>query len=625
MSKRCITCSEVVNYNISTGYYRLISQIMEEEIKYIQGYKSLINDYFKKALTLQVNSGTKLAKLPDDFANATWLDPAPILKITQLIPKIIQKQIENIKIFIDEIEKSLSNLENHIKNKSLEMKKYQQKYDEVSNDLINKYEEIDKAEKSFTNSIKKTEELIIEIHKNKRKIQNVKNGKIKMNDNELKVLNDKTKEYESQKESLINVTKKYEKEYKNIIKNSSTTKYENKFATVINDCINGVKSVCGELTDKAKDTIICFLSSIRDSFKVPLDLVDSNLSMMKNLDEKEIISKTMEDTFNNQCKFTHITPEIYNLKSLEITSIERTSKGSKGNKKKKKKKKEENEDNNENGFIKFEDGFEEMTYFEDDLTLLTVKEMFNNFDLINRNGLDIKIEEEKNEAKKYINRLLLNMSKEENSKNFDDFNIIEIDDCEPFGDEDKNVFQTLLNRHHNRVIFLHKLNDYRTCSLLEVKERMYNILGDLFTYLIDISKIEKDYHSIEMTIILSKTYYKLENKKKIYLQNFIKNNECFKTKDFWEELLLYSMSKEIIRSKKNDDDNKKEDEKVLKEKNSNIVFSQLLSLIDNMFDFEVDGEKIKQIIEYRVDYYKLDDKLKKTINDVVNSKLKSKK
>jgi DNA repair ATPase RecN len=152
------------------------------------------------------------------------------------------------------------------------MKKYQQKYDEVSNDLINKYEEIDKAEKSFESSIKKTEELIIEIYKNKRKIQNVKNGKLKMNDNELKVLNDKTKEYESQKESLINATKKFEKEYKNIIKNSSTSKYENKFATVINDCINGVKSVCGELTDKTKDTIITFLSSIRDSFKVPLDL-----------------------------------------------------------------------------------------------------------------------------------------------------------------------------------------------------------------------------------------------------------------------------------------------------------------------------------------------------------------
>ena len=135
-----VKCSEVVNYNISTGYFRLISQVLEDEIKYIQGYKSLINDYFKKTLTLQVNSGTKLAKLPDDFANATWLDPAPILKITQLIPKIIQKQIENIKIFIEEIEKSLTNLENHIKNKSLEMKKYQQKYDEVSNDLINKYE-----------------------------------------------------------------------------------------------------------------------------------------------------------------------------------------------------------------------------------------------------------------------------------------------------------------------------------------------------------------------------------------------------------------------------------------------------------------------------------------------------
>ena len=127
-----------------------------------------------------------------------------------------------------------------------------------------------------------------------------------------------------------------------------------------------------------------------------------------------------------------------------------------------------------------------------------------------------------------------------------------------------------------------------------------------------------------MAIILSKTYYKLENDKKIYIQNLIKNNDYFKTKDFWEELLIYSISKEIIRSKKRDEDNTIGTEDILNEKNANIVFSQLLSLIDNMFDFDVDGEMIKQIIDPRIEYYKVNDKLKKTIYDVIETKLKSK-
>ena len=40
-----------------------------------------------------------------------------------------------------------------------------------------------------------------------------------------------------------------------------------------------------------------------------------------------------------------------------------------------------------------------MTYFEDDIILYTVRDMFNNFDLINHNGINIDIEEEKNITK----------------------------------------------------------------------------------------------------------------------------------------------------------------------------------------------------------------------------------
>ena len=628
-----IKCSEVVNYNISTGYYRLVMEMFEEEIKYIREYKSLVNDYFKKSLNLQVNLGSKLGKLPDNFANATWLDSSQILKLAQQIPKIIQKQIENLKIFMDEIEKPLNLLDNFFKNKSSEMKKLQQKYDDINNDLVKKYIDIERIKISFTNSINKTEDTIMKSYENKKKIDDAKKGKIKLKEEELKLLNDKNKEYESQKKSLINSTKKYESEYKSIIK--TTTKIEDKFIIIINECIIGIKNVVGEITDKFKDTIIAFLASIRDSFKVPLDLLDNNLTNMKNLNEKEIMDVAMEATFNRESNLKHITPVRYSLRTLENPIIEssknRSSKGSRGSKgskgsngKSKNKNKGENKGNeNNNGFVKFEDGFEEMTYFEDDLPLLTVKEMFINFDLINHNGLNIQVEEEKNEAKKYINKLITNMS-QESSKNLNDYNFINIDECSPFTEEEKLKLKTLLNKHHNRVIFLHKLNDYRTCSLFELKEKEFQTLGELFSFLIDISKKEEDYHCVEMAIILSKTYYMLENNNKIYIQSLIQNNKYFKTKDFWEALLIYSISKEVIRSKKNDEENKDNQEK-LNEKNANIVFSQLLSLIDNMFDFGVDGEMIKQIIEPRIEYYKVDEKSRKPINDYIESKIKAKK
>lgn len=623
-----IKCSEVVNFNLSNSYYRFISEIFEEEIKYIRGYKILINEYFKKSLDLQVASGVKLGKPPESFANATWIDSSQILKLTQIIPKIIQKQIENIKIFVEEIEKSINVLDDYFKNKASEVKKFQKKYDDISNDLIKKYVDIEKVKISFFNAITKSEDLITKSLENKKKIDDAKSGKVKINENDLKLLMDKSKEYESQKKSQISSTKKYENEYKNTIKNSAKT--EDKFIAVINDCINGIKNVTGEVADKLKDTIITFSNTIRNSFKVPLDLIDSNLALIQKLDEKEIMKKIMEATFNYESKYLHVTPERYSLRILEKEINEnnknRSSKGSKGSNgknKNKNKNKGDNNDENQKGFIKFEDGFEEMGYFEDDFTLLTVKEMFNNFELINHNGLNIKVEEEKNEAKKYINKLIANLSQESN-KIPNDYNFINIDETEAFTQNEKTNLLNLLSKHHNRVIFLHKLNDYRTSSLFELKEKEYNILGELFTYLIDISKKEKDYHCVEMAIILSKTYYKMENNKKIYIQNLIQSNEYFKTKDFWEELLIYSISKEIIRSKKRDEDNI-ENEEVLNEKNANIVFSQLLSLIDNMFDFGVEGDMIKQIIEPRIEYYKVNDKMKKTINDVIESKLKAKK
>ena len=602
-----IKCSEVVNYNICKGYYGLISKMLEEELKYIIDYKSILNDYFKKALNLQVNLGTKLSMPPDEYKNASWLNIEPIIQLTQQVPKIIQKQIENNKNFIDEVDKNIKNIENFLKEKAKIMKKFEEKYNDVNDVLIKKYIEVEKNKINFLNSINKSEDIIFKFYENKKQLDETQTNQQGV---DLKILLDKNKEYETQKKAIIKETKKYENEYVDIIKNSG--KYEDKFIKQINECISGIKDVCLEMTDKIKDIIIKFGFWLRDSFKAPLDVIDNETNYFNENNIKQNMDTAMVKTFNNEQKFVNIIPTKYELKSLIIVDNyeSRFSWGSKGSKGKNKKKRKNTDEEPKNGMVKFEDGFEEMTYFEDDSTLFTAQEIFSNFELIITNGIDIKIEIEKNHTKNLITKILSNIQSGNANTLINDGEI--------------NELKNLLNTHSNRVIFLHKLNDYRALCLYELPEKYYKLFGNLFSYIIDVSQKENDYHSVEMVIILSKTYYMLMDKKnKLYLQDVISNNECFKMKDFWEELLIYSISKEVVQSNKREAIGR-DDEKKLKTKNDNIIFSQLLSLIDNMFDFGVEENLVKAIIEPKIKFYKVEEKLSKTINDVMESKIKAK-
>ena len=602
-----IKCSEVVNYNICKGYYGLISKMLEEELKYIIDYKSILNDYFKKALNLQVNLGTKLSMPPDEYKNASWLNIEPIIQLTQQVPKIIQKQIENNKNFIDEVDKNIKTIENFLKEKAKIMKKFEEKYNDVNDVLIKKYIEVEKNKINFLNSINKSEDIIFKFYENKKQLDETQTNQQGV---DLKILLDKNKEYETQKKAIIKETKKYENEYVDIIKNSG--KYEDKFIKQINECISGIKDVCLEMTDKIKDIIIKFGFWLRDSFKAPLDVIDNETNYFNENNIKQNMDTAMVKTFNNEQKFVNIIPTKYELKSLIIVDNyeSRFSWGSKGSKGKNKKKRKNTDEEPKNGMVKFEDGFEEMTYFEDDSTLFTAQEIFSNFELIITNGIDIKIEIEKNHTKNLITKILSNIQSGNANTLINDGEI--------------NELKNLLNTHSNRVIFLHKLNDYRALCLYELPEKYYKLFGNLFSYIIDVSQKENDYHSVEMVIILSKTYYMLMDKKnKLYLQDVILNNECFKMKDFWEELLIYSISKEVVQSNKREAIGR-DDEKKLKTKNDNIIFSQLLSLIDNMFDFGVEENLVKAIIEPKIKFYKVEEKLSKTINDVMESKIKAK-
>lgn len=590
-----IKCSETVNYLISLDYYRLISKIFEDELTYIKSYKVILKEFLDKTIILQMNLGTKLDKVPEEFAKKTWINPSPLIKLTAQIPTILTKQMEQINNFLEMSELSLKNLDDHVKEQTLEIKKYQQNYENIKSNLINKYIEVEKVKPAFLTNIAKCEDIVTKYYTMKKKAEDSKL------DYEKKSFNDKCKGIDEQKKIILNNATIAQNTYKNSV--LKAIEAEESFLNMMNENITGIKTIVCNLSCRLLAIVLSFCSSIKDSFKVPLELVEKNLSLYNKLNQEELMNKTMEDTFNNESHLIKMIPEKYQLKIFENDKKEDNQK----NKKNKKK------DTKLKGFIRFEDDFEEITYFEDDVLFLIAQEMFNNFEYVDKKGLDMNKEKEKNDVKKLINKLIYNMTTKSNTDN-NNYNY------QPIMDEDLEILKKELTKHEIRIIFLHKLNDYRTNNLFELKEREYKILTELFTLMIDSSKSIKDFHSLELIIIFSKTYYMIEDNTKLYLFKSIKSNEYFKTKEFWVDLLIYEINKEIVKAKK--EKSQEESESALKEKNDNMIFSQFLTVAENMFDFDVDFEIIKQIIEEEIKVYKLDDSMKETIYSVIEEKNK---
>lgn len=149
-----------------------------------------------------------------------------------------------------------------------------------------------------------------------------------------------------------------------------------------------------------------------------------------------------------------------------------------------------------------------------------------------------------------------------------------------------------------RLSFLSYLNRYRTNGIFEITRNSYHIIGDILIQILNevMNEDIKDYESAKYCIILSQTYHYINDKsEKISLQDKIESHEILKKSEFWENFIAYSIFQEIERQNTmNSSDNESEEDK--NTRISNIVFSQLLPITDNMLSFEVEKENIKEVI-----------------------------
>ena len=229
---------------------------------------------------------------------------------------------------------------------------------------------------------------------------------------------------------------------------------------------------------------------------------------------------------------------------------------------------------------------------------LIVKEIYHLFlpdriDLNHINNIDKENESNKINSKDKIN--------------IDDLDYIrdvvhQIWNCNKF---DSKKLNSLLKKADLRLVFLRELNQYRVEGIFLLEKKSYDDLVSVFDVILNNSRIEKDFESIKLCMILSQTFYKILTEK-IFLQAEVKKNEIWKKRFFWEEIIEFSIKDEIHNTKGFKiflEENEEEREERVKQ----VVNSILITFSYNMQLFDVLKKERKEIINKFVNKYDIKD------------------
>ena len=239
--------------------------------------------------------------------------------------------------------------------------------------------------------------------------------------------------------------------------------------------------------------------------------------------------------------------------------------------------------------------YEPMTFklIDSDSTAIEILEkMINDFPEMIKE-IDIETEKKKQNIKQFI------------------YDLIELGEI---NEKLQYIIPEYLKQKILRDYFLKYINQIKSKGILSIKNaKSMKIFGSLINQIfINISQEENNVGNLKLIIIMSLTYFFLnKNGKKIYLSCFIQNCNIIKDLNFWE-----TFSKQIIELDINNELKRNNDITNIKD---NIIFSKILTIIQNMNSFDLPKDNIKIIINKIIDFYKLSESFQEKIIPVIDN------
>ena len=561
-------------FSLGKTTFNFYHETLKATKKKFKNYLSIIESFVSSVETHKKS----IEKINDEIKkNSSNENPFFFLQKFQLILNLHNNYID---LFLENINKTYNLLKASITSVSNLMGNYLSNVQKLSININNESTTYFQHYNELMQSLEETEMIIISDY-TKQKYKKAINNKINKDKDKI---------------SAVEESRNCEKLF---LESDSKIKADvNQYMNDFNTNIKSIKKEMIKLNDDFKNDLLNLMNTLKKNYNTFINLLYNDSVKIKNFDKNDIFKKEIEEYLNYEIKpddsfeiIKAIKRDKYIIKII--------------------KENEKNAIENENNHKKY--------HLTKNL-IYTSTDIFNIVKIIYDYGFQTidtdlyKLDKEKKKLKivKYCSKFLnFNFDTNEYGKEGGFYN----------KEEEKYFNELIFSDEEYLIKFLYCLNYFRTTGKYELKIETFNLIKSVFCKVAD-NLIEKDNKKISnFLIILSQTFYLMKNGKKYFLQKELKNCEYFRDSKFWisnlEDMIKDEKEKFDIQTAKNNlifSEDKK------KKKMEEIVFTKIASIIASLNGFELEKEKIDEIISSTITKYKLSDETINTINLLLQAK-----
>ena len=512
----------------------------------------------------------------------------PLSAYSNKIFKFFNDHIFSFELIINSIESPLANLKSYIEKSSIEISEIQKKFINERQIYLNKYANFESSNNNlmqyFLNMEKCLVDFCIQKKENKVNIEELNDNLNSKVMETLKFQNLSMKELDKNNTFTLKFKNQTDKHMEKI------NEYTISLFGTLNNCFNNFIIFLKKSQSLTFSEINTQIESKKDTVELEIkNLLNENLNEIKNERWELKYSNYVIKIFNNKNYFNNLSTD------KNDNSIRAKSSFTPGY----------NRIDNSNSNQKKSPLNEEDIYF-------IAKKMYNSFIPINRENYSLDIEYNKIEIKKISDKILSILINKNPDVQQDIIKEIDI-----------NNLCYLMNKKEYINTFMLKLNNFRNRGIYELPKSIFEMITKVF---LNISKNiiihnettnidEFDLKDAKLLLILSQTFYCLEDSKKIYIFSRLKNQNIFKSLNFWETIIKYNIKNEIKRVLESEN----YDENTKNEKINDVVFSQAIAYISFMKEIGISVEDITKVIFGLLENYKITQITKDNINTMIIS------
>ena len=565
------------------------SQLINEK-NFLKMYSQNIQSF----INLNKDHNDLLTKLKEELDKQILVDKNPFhfLKDFQNIFKI---QYSFFKNYWEKSEKFLEDIKKSVDSDIITITNFISDISNLEEKLQLKCEFLYEQNNYILKSFQEAEDSIVRDYFNKKYEINIDKDKhnIKNKEKKNKINKGIDKQNLINKDQLIDECHTIENDFLSLEKEIHN--FIKKFIQQYNSNIKNVKEKMIKLYKNSKDDIINIIQIIKEENNKPTILEEENIKILQNIDiNKKESENNIKNYLNNEITEEEFS-EIIKINKYKIQIIDKNEmkldqifkfKNIKANSK------------HLNIKVNSKDIFN------------IIEQIYNcNFSLIDESVYNLDLERTKIEILEKIGKVL----------GYDYFTRLVNNKIEILSEEELNNYMNILFSNEEHLIyFLFSFNNFRTIGNFELNEGQYNIFTIIFSKISDYLLEHNEQKIYFPLVILSQTFYKLINEKKIFLQNEIRNKKFFLRDEFWNEFFEIKINEELNTFA----DNSKIfnfSEELITKKRKEIVFNKILSLIPCFFGFDLEKESINKILIPIMDKYNMAEDKRKYLFSFIDS------